>query len=164
MRQWVTRSEWSFFDMLAALITIVAIFQLLTYLTFDVRSRIDIINQTVVQEERVLYVEVDRFLRHSFDGGYSGIIRDSTFGNVVCFTDYQSIPYQKYSSTGELTKLPENMTLSYWAYGGSCTKKLTSLLPKGTYVMEVCHTVERPHWWTLWWKEECWKPVQFDVV
>ena len=90
-------------------------------------------------------MSVIRDLKQDFAGYYKVTIRKANGGEVVCSTNRVEINYRASDSNGNPTQLPIPTTLSWWAWGGSCTTKLgNGGLPPGDYVLATCHGILNP--------------------
>lgn len=106
------------------------------YAAIDVRDYIDVRSVYVVDGN----VVVERQIHQDFAGAYEVTIRGVPSEQITCSTGRVRIDYK---TTG---RLPDPMTLAYWAEGGSCTRLLASPLPSGMYAMTTCHIVLHPLW------------------
>lgn len=115
-------------------------------------------------EGEPIHMQVLRDLRRDFSGFYRVTIRSFASNAVVCSTDRVNGSYLARGVSGEPTKLPDPLTLAWWAHGGGCTEILKQGLPPGSYAVETCHGIynvagyARP-------QERCWRPMAtFQVI
>ena len=139
MKEFVTRSYWTFADWAALLAFLLVLLYYATWAHIDVRNYIDL--QTVKMEPteygQPVFVAVARSLQRTFDGGYRVEIRDEN-GSMFCSTGNIDLTYEVDSD------LPDTITLNYWAGGGACQGNIPQTMSPGLYSVRTCHFVTRP--------------------
>lgn len=141
-------------------LTIMGGLYFVSWVSVDVSDYIDVVSIDVEDHEfgTPEKMAVSRSIKQDFEGGYRVEIREAETNASVCATGYIPSSYQRHTANGEdLTTLPKNLTLDWWAYGGKCIALLSNPLGPGRYVMTTCHYVYHP--WKLFPKrEKCWMP------
>lgn len=172
MNRLLLQTTWRPLDWVVIAGTVYLMFCVVAWTLFDVRSYIHVrLIEPVVAEDRTVTLQIDRSLHRDFSGAYLvDVWRDD---KRFCRSGVQYVDYDARLPNGKPTKLPEPVTLVWWAYGGSCTGKLGRrsaegdlvgrALPLGQYAMQTCHTVLRPWGWVVFPKRECWKLTEWTI-
>lgn len=139
-----------------------------SWLGFDVRNHIDIhaIKINDVYAGDPVHLEVARTLGGSWPGAYKVEVRKQPTGHHFCTTGWVEVDYSEFNADGDLTELPDPLTLEYWAWGGSCTERLKKPLREGLYSVETCHKHLEPRIFfiPLHPKARCWDVEVFRVL
>ena len=134
--------------------------------------------QKLVAPGTDIQMDVGRVLHQDFSGAFRVTLREGGTGTAVCTTELRPWEYKqlqpaltadgqpKLDSAGEpifiRTELPEDLNLTWWALGGTCTDILRSGIVPGLYTQQTCHAVKLYPW--VPFKEKCWPITTFSVV
>lgn len=129
------KPDWNLADWGALLTGITAIYWLLLYL-LPITVWFHVYSITVLDavEGDTIEMYVDRAIHRDFDGSYNVDVRNVATGERFCKGE-DSLRYKVEN------KLPDPITLSWWAYDGHGGEGCPDTLPAGQYVMETCHNV-----------------------